>query len=59
MIKNAKFPGYWFHMNPYIQVNFQICIGVPLKEKISGYGIDPFTLGYPINLSRGEKLKNW
>ena len=25
-----------------------------LKEKLSG--IDPFTLGYPINLSRGEKI---
>ena len=27
-----------------------------LKEKLSGYGIDLFTLGYPINLSRGEKI---
>ena len=26
-----------------------------LKKK-SGSGIDPFTLGYPINLSRGEKI---
>ena len=26
------------------------------KEKLSGYGIDPFTLGYPINLSREEKI---
>ena len=25
------------------------------KEKLSGYGIDPFTLGYPIKLSSGEK----
>ena len=28
-----------------------------LKEKNSGYGIDPFTLGYPSNLSRGERRK--
>ena len=27
-----------------------------LKEKLSRYGIDPFLLGYPINLSRGEKI---
>ena len=27
-----------------------------LKEKLSGYGIDPLTLGYPNNLSRGEKI---
>ena len=27
-----------------------------LKKKISGYGIDQSTLGYPINLSRGEKV---
>ena len=27
-----------------------------LKEKLSGYGIDPFTLGCPINLSRGKKI---
>ena len=27
-----------------------------LKEELSGYGIDPFTLGYPINLSSKEKL---
>ena len=25
------------------------------KKKLSGYGTDLFTLGYPINLSRGEK----
>ena len=29
-----------------------------LKEKLSGYGADPFTLGYPINLARGEKVDN-
>ena len=28
-----------------------------LKEKLSGYGIDPFTLGYPTNLSRGKKVE--
>ena len=28
-----------------------------LKEKLSGYGTDPFTSGYPIDLSSGEKLK--
>ena len=28
----------------------------PLKEKLSGYGIDSFTLSYLINSSRGEKL---
>ena len=27
-----------------------------LKEKLLGYGIDPFTLGYPINLSSGKKI---
>ena len=27
-----------------------------LKEKLLGYGIDPLTLGYPKNLSRGEKI---
>ena len=27
-----------------------------LKEKLSGYGIDPFTLCYRINLSSGEKI---
>ena len=27
-----------------------------MKEKLSGYGIDPLTLGYPINLLRGEKI---
>ena len=26
------------------------------KEKLSGFGIDPFTLGYPIDLSRAGKL---
>ena len=27
-----------------------------LKEKLSRYGIDPFTLDYPINSSRGKKV---
>ena len=27
-----------------------------LKEKLSGYGIGPFTLVYPINLSSGENI---
>ena len=27
-----------------------------LKKKLSGYGIDPLTLGHPNNLSRGEKI---
>ena len=27
-----------------------------LKKKLSEYEIDPSTLGYPINLSRGEKV---
>ena len=27
-----------------------------LKEKLSRYGIDPFKLCYPINLSRGKKI---
>ena len=27
-----------------------------LREKLSGYGKDPLTLGYPNNLSRGEKI---
>ena len=28
-----------------------------LKEKLSGYGIGPFTLGYPINLSNRRDRK--
>ena len=27
-----------------------------LTEKLSGYGVDRFTLVYPINLSSGEKI---
>ena len=27
-----------------------------LKENLSGYGINPFILGYPINLTRREKI---
>ena len=27
-----------------------------LREKLSGYGIDPFKLGYPINLSIEENI---
>ena len=27
-----------------------------LKEKLLGYGVDRFTLVYPINLSSGEKI---
>ena len=27
-----------------------------LNKKLSGYGTDPYTLSYPINLSRGEKI---
>ena len=27
-----------------------------LKKKLSGCGINPFTLGYPINLTSGEKI---
>ena len=27
-----------------------------LKEKLSGYGMDPFILGYPVKLLSGEKL---
>ena len=27
-----------------------------LEEKLSEYGTDPITLGYPINLSRGVKI---
>ena len=30
-IKNAKFSGYYFHMNLNIQGGFQICISVPLN----------------------------
>ena len=30
-IKNAKFSGYCFYMNPNIQWNFQICINVTLN----------------------------
>ena len=29
-IKNAKFSGYCFYVNPNIKWNFQICISVPL-----------------------------
>ena len=31
-IKNAKFPGQFFYMNKNIQGDFQICIGVPLRQ---------------------------
>ena len=31
MIKNAKFSGYYFHMNLNVWGDFQICISVPLK----------------------------
>ena len=33
MIKNAKFPGYYFDMNLNIWGDFQICISVPLKKE--------------------------
>ena len=33
LIKNAKFSGYYFHMNLNIQRNFQISISVPLTLK--------------------------
>ena len=36
MFKNAKFSGYYFHMNPNIQWHFQICFSVPLKELQEG-----------------------
>ena len=36
-IKNAKFSGYCFHMNPNIQWNFQICVSVSLIRKIPVY----------------------
>ena len=29
-----------------------------LKEKLSGYGADPFTLVYPINLVKRKKIGN-
>ena len=32
-IKNAKFPGYYIHMNTNINRDFQICISVPLNEE--------------------------
>ena len=35
MIKNAKFSGYYFDMNLNIWGDFQICISVPLRKKIS------------------------
>ena len=31
-IKNAKFSGYCFNVNPNIQQNFQIGISAPLKQ---------------------------
>ena len=31
--KKAKFSGYCFYMEPSIQLNFQICISVPLIRK--------------------------
>ena len=34
MIKNAKFSGYYFYMNTNIYGDFQICISVPLNEKL-------------------------
>ena len=34
-IKNAKFSGYCFYMNTNLYCDFQICISVPLKKKLS------------------------
>ena len=33
-IKNANLSGYHLHINTNIQGDFQICISVPLKEKV-------------------------
>ena len=32
-IKNAKFSGYYFYINTNIEVDFQICISIPLSFK--------------------------
>ena len=34
-IKNAKFSGCYFYMNPNIWGEFQICISVPLKTSLN------------------------
>ena len=34
MIKNAKFSGYYFDMNLNIWGDFQICLSVPLRQRI-------------------------
>ena len=31
-IKDAKFSGYSFYMNPNIWEHFQVCISVPLRK---------------------------
>ena len=36
-IKNVKFSGYSFYMNPNIRQKFQICISVPLSLKENTY----------------------
>ena len=36
-IKNVKFSGYSFYMNPNIRQKFQICISVPLSLKENIY----------------------
>ena len=35
-IQNAKFSGYCFYMNANIYRDFQICISVPLINKLVG-----------------------
>ena len=34
-IKNAKFAGYYFHMNLNILGDFQICTSVPLSRSVT------------------------
>ena len=34
-VKNAKFSGYYFYINSNIWWDFQICISVPLKNKLN------------------------
>ena len=45
-IKDAKFSGYSFYMNPNIWEHFQVCISVPLRKFEAKYlqNIRPLSL---------------
>ena len=54
-IKNAKFSGYFFHMNMNMQGDFQICISVPL---ITIYILKTKYFNIMVNIKRKYKIMN-